>query len=40
MAFGRRRIFRRRMKLNLRTLIRLAILCLIVIIILKLLNVI
>jgi len=40
MKFGRRRIFRRRMRLNLRTLIGLAILCLIVVLILKELNVI
>ena len=40
MKFRRRRIFRRRMRLNLRTLIRLGVLCLIVIVILKLLNVI
>ena len=39
MRFGRRRIFRRRARLNLRTLIGLAVLCLIVVLILKVLNV-
>jgi hypothetical protein len=40
MKFPRRRLFRRRMRLNLRTLIGLAVLCLIVVLILKELNVI
>jgi hypothetical protein len=40
MKIHRRRIFRRRMKLNLRSLIGLAVLCLIVVIILKVLKVI
>jgi len=40
MKFPRRRLFHRRMKLNLRTLIGLAVLCLIVVIILKELKVI